>query len=290
MTNGVLLFANNNEQVDYVKQAVYSAKLIKKHLGCGVAIASDCADYVRTGFPDYRKYIDHVIDVDDALTKDAGRKRFRDGTMAEKNLQWKNTNRYSAYDITPFDQTIVIDTDVLINNDAYNNCWTQTEDFLIDNQMVDIHPTRKDHTFKRISDKSITFYWATAFFFRKTPTTKLFFDTIQHVISNYDFYRMMYQIIPKKLRNDFVFSIAIHIMNGFKTNEQWPKPMPARMFTTTDCDILHKIDGDRYTFFLDKEGYPGQYTVNSVRGCNLHIMNKFSLGRCIDESEMQINE
>ena len=66
--------------------------------------------------------------------------------------------------------------------------------------------------------------------------------------------------------------------------------MPARMFTTTDCDILHKIDGDRYTFFLDKEGYPGQYTVNSVRGCNLHIMNKFSLGRCIDESEMQINE
>ena len=204
---------NNNEQVDYVKQAVYSAKLIKKHLGCGVAIASDCADYVRTGFPDYKKYIDHVIDVDDALTKDAGRKRFRDGTMAEKNLQWKNTNRYSAYDITPFDQTIVIDTDVLINNDAYNNCWTQTEDFLIDNQMVDIHPTRKDHTFKRISDKSITFYWATAFFFRKTPTTKLFFDTIQHVISNYDFYRMMYQIIPKKLRNDFVFSIAIHIMN-----------------------------------------------------------------------------
>ena len=120
--------------------------------------------------------------------------------------------------------------------------------------------------------------------------TKLFFDTIQHVIDNYDFYRMMYQIIPKKLRNDFVFSIAIHIMNGFKSNDRWPKPMPARMFTTTDCDILHKIDGDRYTFFLDKESHPGQYTVNSVRGCNLHVMNKFSLGRCIDESEMMINE
>ena len=53
MMNGVLLFANNNEQVDYVKQAVYSAKLINKHLSCGVAIASDCADYVRTGFQDY---------------------------------------------------------------------------------------------------------------------------------------------------------------------------------------------------------------------------------------------
>ena len=53
MTNGVLLFANNNEQVDYVKQAVYSAKLIKQNLGCEVAIASDCSDYVRNGFSKY---------------------------------------------------------------------------------------------------------------------------------------------------------------------------------------------------------------------------------------------
>ena len=81
------------------------------------------------------------------------------------------------------------------------------------------------------------------------------------------FYEEGYDHTMHPLRNDFVFSIAIHIMNGFKSNDQWPKPMPARMFTTTDCDILHKIDGDRYTFFLDKESHPGQYTVNSVRGC-----------------------
>jgi hypothetical protein len=283
MSNGVLLFANNNEQVDYVKQAVYSAKLIKQNLGCEVAIASDCADYVRNGFPKYSQYIDHVIDVDESITRGAGQKRFRDGTMAEKTLQWKNTNRYSAYDITPFDQTIVLDTDVLINNGLYNHCWNQPEDFLIDKVPVDVHPTRNDNTFKRISDKSIDFYWATAFFFRKTETTKLLFDTIQHVIDNYDFYRMMYQIIPKKLRNDFVFSIAIHILNGFKFNSQWPRPMPTRMYMTTDCDILYQKNGNRYTFFLDKETHPGQYTINSVADVNLHVMNKFSLGRVLDE-------
>lgn len=283
MSNGVLLFANNNEQVDYVKQAVYSAKLIKQHLGCGVAIVSDCADYVKTGFPSYTTHIDHIIHVDSNITKDAGQKRFRDGTMAEKTLQWKNTNRYSAYDVTPFDQTIVLDTDVLINNDLYKHCWTQPHDFLIDRQPVDIHPTRQDHTFQRISDKSIDFYWATAFFFRKSPITKLLFDTIQHVIENYDFYRMMYQIIPKKLRNDFVFSIAIHLLNGFKSNPDWPKSMPTRMYMTTDCDILYKKQQDKYFFFLDKETHPGQYTINSIQGVNLHIMNKFSLGRMLDE-------
>ena len=32
MTNGVLLFAHNNQKMDYVKQAIYCARKIKKYL------------------------------------------------------------------------------------------------------------------------------------------------------------------------------------------------------------------------------------------------------------------
>ena len=283
MNNGVLLFANNNDQVDYVKQAIFLAKNIKKHMGCGVAIATDSPDYLNEQYKDHLVAVDHVIPIDWHVTQTNNYKRFRDGTMSEKNLMWKNTNRSSAYDLTPFDQTIVLDTDVIINNDRYNACWDQPEVFLIDSKPVDVHGTRVDVSFDRISDKSVTFYWATSFFFRKSATTKIFFDTINHVKENYDFYRMIYQIIPTKLRNDFVFSIAIHIMNGFTANKEWPKPMPARMFMTTDKDMLHEIKNNSYLFLLDKETHPGQYTVNSIKDVNIHCMNKFSLGRCIDK-------
>ena len=47
MTNGVLLFANNNPQVDYIKQAVYCAKRIKKYLSVDVAIATADGDYLK---------------------------------------------------------------------------------------------------------------------------------------------------------------------------------------------------------------------------------------------------
>jgi len=283
MTNGVLLFANNNEQVDYVKQAVWSSYRIKKHLGCKVAIATDSPDYLENFYGKHLNVVDHIIPVDYHSTQTKQHKRYRDGTMSEKSLTWKNTNRVTAYDITPFDQTIVMDTDVIINNSMYNNCWNQPEDLLIDKSPIDLHQARNDPTFDRISDKSIDFYWATAFFFRKSPFTKLFFDTINHVVENYDFYRMMYQIIPQKLRNDFVFSIAIHILNGFGPADIWPKPMPGKMFMMTDCDILHQVDNDRYTMLLDKVTHPGQYYVNSVSGVNMHVMNKFSLGRIIDK-------
>lgn len=283
MSNGVLLFANNNDQIDYVKQSLYLASNIKRHMNCAVAVATDSPDYLTEFFPKQAIYVDHIIPIDYNTTQTTQHKRFRDGTMAEKSLVWKNTNRSSAYDITPFDQTIVLDTDVMINNSRLMACFDQPEDFLIDRQPMDVHPTRHDPTFDRISDKSVQFFWATAFFFRKTSSTRLLFDTINHIKDNYDFYRMMYQIKPTKLRNDFVFSIAIHILNGFQTNPDWPNSMPAKMFMTTDKDVLYKIKNDRFTFLLDKQTHPGQYTVNSLSGVNIHCMNKFSLGRCIDE-------
>ena len=49
MSKGVLLFANNNSQVDYIKQACFLAKQIKKHLKVEVDFIwhkdSDLTDY-----------------------------------------------------------------------------------------------------------------------------------------------------------------------------------------------------------------------------------------------------
>jgi len=49
--------------------------------------------------------------------------------------------------------------------------------------------------------------------------------------------------------------------------------------------VLIKTDKDNehYVFLLDKKDWPGHYTLGAIESANVHIMNKFSLDRHIDE-------
>jgi hypothetical protein len=213
MSKGVVLFAQNNHTIDYVKQAVFCAKKIKKHLNLPVAIATDNVSWLLENYPYYTNYIDHIIELE---WKECKQKRiFHDGTMSNRDLEWRNHERGSIYDITPFDETIVMDTDFIIGNDIFLNAFLTDQDFLIH-------------------------------------------------------------------RNDFSFSIAIHLMNGHQRTS-WPHPMPGKLWFTTDVDVLVKMEEERYLFLLDKKDWKGHYDVSSIENVNIHIMNKFSLDRAINE-------
>ena len=49
-TKGAFLIARNNSQIDYVKQAVFLAKRIRKYLDIPTTILTDSAEYIRTDF------------------------------------------------------------------------------------------------------------------------------------------------------------------------------------------------------------------------------------------------
>ena len=51
MRKGVLLFANNNSQVDYIKQACYLAKKVKKHLKVPVSLVTSDRSRVTDFYP-----------------------------------------------------------------------------------------------------------------------------------------------------------------------------------------------------------------------------------------------
>lgn len=277
MTKGVLLFAQNNSQVDYVKQAMFCAKRIKQYLDLPICLATDTVDYLNEYYPDYHNYFDTVIELEREPIQQ--RKKFKDGLYSEKVLEWRNYSRSDSWDITPFDETIVMDTDLLVSNDTLLTAFEYNQDFLIAKESKDVKTTRYIYEFKRISDRSIDMYWATLFYFKKNENTKLLFDLIKHIRQNYNFYRLVYKIVEKKFRNDFAFSIAIHILNGFrKTN--WPMPMPGNLWHTIDKDILVDIKDDKLTFLLEKDW---EYHLASVQGLNVHVMNKFSLDRIINE-------
>ena len=58
MSNGVVLFAFNNSSIDYIKQAIYCAKNVKKYLNLPVQLVTDGIDYISDTFPFYKEYID----------------------------------------------------------------------------------------------------------------------------------------------------------------------------------------------------------------------------------------
>ena len=146
---------------------------------------------------------------------------------------------------------------------------------------MDLAAWRPTEEFARVSKWSIPFYWATTFVFTKNNITDSFFNLIAYIKSNWMYFRTLYSITSGTYRNDYAFSIAIHIMNG-KTNGDFAIELPGKMTYSTDKDLLVSMENDTLKFLIEKEKYLGEYTLAKTQGLEVHVMNKLSLCRCID--------
>jgi hypothetical protein len=278
MTKGVFLIAKNNGFIDYVKQAVFLARRIKNHLGMPVTIATDSVDYLTDTFG--TKDFDKIIPLE--YSKGTNPRYFFDGSLSKKTANFKNSNRASVYDLSPYDETLLMDTDYIISNDLLKSCFESKSNLMLYRQSDDIAKVREEDEFEFISNTSVEFYWATVVYFRKTQTNKVFFDLIKHIEDEWNHYRRVYQITSSLFRNDFAFSIAIHIMNGFQ-NGNFVQDLPGSMMYTIDKDVLWQLNGDDMMFLVEKKDYLGEYTALKTSGQSIHVMNKISLNRIIDK-------
>lgn len=211
-------------------------------------------------------------------------RKYFDGALTHKRLKFKNDIRIYSYDLSPFDETLVIDCDYIINNDILKYCWEQEHDFLIHKTAFDLSGYRYDPRLHSLSDKSIDFYWATVFYFKKNQNTKTFFNLLEHIQENWNYYRYVFQIEYALYRNDYAFSIAIHIMNGYQSGN-WTQDLPGILYYVTDRDVLLKHENQEMKFLVEKEKYKGEYTLIKTKKLSVHVMNKFSLSRTIRENE-----
>lgn len=292
-SRGVLVFARNNAQVDYCKQAYFLAKRVRKFLDLPTTIVTDSTEFLLTEYPDAKEVFDKIISIvwkDEDLVENTTRSKheshdirtYNDGTLVEKKLQFKNETRTLAYNVSPYEETLILDSDVVICNSTLKQCFEQKHNFLIYKTSYDIANVDRANVFERISDTSVDFYWATCVFFRKTAVNKIFFDLLQHIQENWTHYTNIFQINTPYYRNDYSFSIAIHIMNGYSSGD-FAKPLPGVLYFTTDKSILWKLDDNSMLLLLEKESYKGEYVPLRIKNANVHVMNKFSLNRCIDE-------
>ena len=268
MSSGVLLFAFNNEQVDYVSQAVFLAKRIRKYLDLPTTLVTDDIERV-VKFYNGKQTFDQILS---SSIEYKNKKTYQDGSLSKKVLEFKNFNTSDSYDLSPYDRTLVLDTDYIVSNDLLAQAMTLPHELMMYKRSLDISGWRDTSEFDLISETSIDFWWATCIIFDKSERNKVFFDCVKHIKEHYEHYRNLYQVTTTVFRNDIAFSIANHIMG-------YTKELPGKMIYSTGKDILQKIKDDELTLLVEKQDRVGEYTLIKSKGVNLHVMNKFSLGR-----------
>lgn len=273
MSRGVLMFAFNNDQIDYVRMAVNNAAQIRHHMGVDVTMVTD----VPGEYPD----ID-VILVD--YQGKPNTRTYRDTVYRTAKLDFRNINRADAHDLTPYDETILLDADLLVLGDTLNKCWGSVEPLMINHTYQDVYAGRKMPELQRLNPLGIDQVWATQMYFQKSPEAQVFFELCKHVRDNYAHYKQLYRWPHNMFRNDYVFSVAAHMYTGH-TGESLPD-MPVQLYNTFDVDSVHSVpDRDRVIMYLERREYTSHYVLSDWQHNNIHIMNKWALGKVCDQLE-----
>lgn len=279
MTKGILLFAHNNRQIDYAKMSILTAKLAHKNLKVPVSLVTDPSTME---WMDQSKILKQASELYDKIIitqrpEDGNMKNYNDG----KNITpapFSNGNRFSAYDLTPYDRTLLIDTDYFVLSNSLNEYWDVDSDLMMSPRYNDIiGQERIGYLDKNISETGIKMYWATTVMFTKSEFAKLFFDLVEYIKSEYRMFSDVFRFDHRTYRNDISFSIAKHILNGFHEVDEYNLP---NVYSTPDKDTLYDINNNKLKFLLS---HMDRNIAASVGNKDVHIMNKYSIMRNYDK-------
>lgn len=278
MTRGAVIFAHNSREIDYALIALISGGLAKKNLKVPVSLITDPSTEAwmkESGI--YQKaseVFDKIIIVEKPKTSNT--RRLYDGD-SNKTVPFVNTNRNSVWNLTPYDRTLLLDSDFLIFSNRLNEYWDVDEDFLIAESSMDIYDQKRlGYHDRYVSDTGVHLYWATTVMFTKNERSRSLFDMIAYVKNNYEFYADIFRFDPRQYRNDIAFSVAKHILDGYSTEKAMTLPP---LLTALDKDILAKVDSNGKLTFLVTPTMDSAFCAATVKDMDLHIINKQSIIR-----------
>jgi hypothetical protein len=282
MNNGVLIYAHNSRDVDYLDLAIISARLAKKNLKVPVSLVTDKSTMQWAVESNKMSYVEdifqHVIFSENFYEYQY--RRLHDGKENFKDVLFLNKDRCSAWNLTPYDRTLLIDSDFLIFTSELSNYWNVDQDFLIAASANDFyHESRLEYNDNYISDVSIKMRWATTIMFTKNKNSKLVFDLVEFIRDNYYYFSELYRCRSRTFRNDIAFSIASHILNSNLATDEYFLPSVSSSF---DKDLLIDIKQDKL-FFLLSSKFGDTYTLCSKKYQDIHVMNKQSIVRNKDK-------
>lgn len=196
MSRGAILFAFNSPRYDYYKMAEYTAKRINHFLDLPVTIVTD-----KESLKSKSKYkFDNVVTVNP------------DTSNTREGFTWINKGRYQAYELSPYDETLLLDVDYMVNSDRCNKIFDTMYDFACHDTTAyyfNVHQNQE-----LLHPNSHQTCWATVVGFRRSNRVEQIFDCMKMIQDNYRHYAHIHGYLPKVFRNDFALTLALRIVNG----------------------------------------------------------------------------
>ena len=197
-TRGALLFAFNSSKYNYAEMAVYTARRIESFLGIPTPLVTDVKSF-KTIIGD-KDVFDNIIEVEP------------DTSNIREQQEWINKGRFQAYELSPYQETLVLDVDYLVNSDCLLKTFDLSDTFCCHkNTHMLMHP---DAAQEKMSAYSYDTLWATVIMFKKSNRAKQIFETLEMVQDNYDHYANIHSFVGGIYRNDYGLTIALKIVNG----------------------------------------------------------------------------
>lgn len=235
-SRGIVAFAVNTDTTDYVSIAEKSLRLASHVLELPHTLITE--DQLKVNWTNYR----HDCD-------------------SNEFVQWKNFGRNLCYELSPYNETLVIDVDYLIQDRELLKLFELDWDYIL---MRHAQSLNGETTPELMGAHSLPFVWATVFAFRKTPRAEKFFSLVKRIQGNYHYYRELFNVESRIYRNDYAFAMADVILNGF-TNKL--PGIPGRLLNVT-----HPIKSiERHNNQLVIRDADKSYVLPKT---NLHILSK----------------
>lgn len=265
MTTGAVIFAFNNEQIDYVSMAAWSAHNIRRHLDIPVALITDVV-------PENNSF-DAVVLTDTVGTNS---RYFSDYNTS---VTWHNESRSNVYELSPWDSTLVLDADYVVASNQLKALLDSDTDFLAHRWAYDITGLNDFDGLNYFGSYRTPMWWATVMMFRRSEHAKLIFETMNMVRNNWAHYKNLYRNSSHSYRNDHALSIALGVTNGHANTY---RSIPWNLASLTPEHQLTQLAQDQYRVdFKTQESKPRWITINNQ---DFHAMGKQQLGEIIASS------
>ena len=204
MSRGYIVIAQNTKSVDYLQQA-YALALNLKLTQSTINNLTVCVDSTTKKLitSKHKKVFDHIVDIpwnDEAEQAD-----------------WKINNKWKYLYMTPYDETVILDTDMIFPSDvshwwdilAQRDVWATTKVRTYKGEIVNSDYYRKYFTLNNLPNVYTAF-----FYFKKSELASELFAMNEIIFQNWQrfFFKYMPKGKPDFLSGDVAFALAMKIL------------------------------------------------------------------------------
>ncbi len=262
---GVLIYAFNNQRIDYFAQAEWCANRVNHFLKLPVSIVTDASS--QNG----RSSRHNII----YSTPESGGQRVYNPNLDHTADIWINANRYQSWDLSPYDETVVLDSDYIVCSDQLSKLFYSPISVTAIKNVYDVTGRDNYAAYQWISNRrGLHHYWATVLFFRRDQVSQDFFEMMSMTRQHYQHYAKLYKFPSTPFRNDFAASIALTAVYG-----HLPEAVPeipwsmANVFSDVEISMINHNTFDLYYV----TGPEKKHRRTRISGQDFHFMNKVAL-------------